>query len=104
VGLFYTKNGDGTFQSNIIENIPREKSDDYNIHCTIKPLKLMEKLVRTLVPPMENNIVLDPFAGSGTTLLAALNLNIAYVGIEIESSYIDIIRKRLEEKSANELF
>ena len=98
VGLFYTKNGNGTFQSNIIEGIHREKTDDYNIHCTIKPLKLMEKLVKMLVPPLDDNIVLDPFAGSGTTLLAASNLKINYVGIEIEKSYTNIIKKRLKEK------
>ena len=71
VGLFYTKNEDGSFQSNILENIPRDNGRHHDIHCTVKPLALMEKLVKTCVPPSENHIVLDPFAGTGTTLVAA---------------------------------
>lgn len=96
-GLFYTKMNDGGFQSNILENIKRDKTPDYNIHCTIKPLELMNKLVEIFVPRTEDSIVIDPFAGSGTTLVAAKNFGINYLGIEIELSYIEIIEKRLEE-------
>ncbi len=95
LGLFFTDNPDGTFQSNIIENIPKQREEDFNIHCTVKPLALMEKLVRMLTPPSNNHIVLDPFAGSGTTLLAAQNLGRSYIGIEIVPEYIDIIHRRL---------
>ncbi|MDQ7025714.1 MAG: DNA methyltransferase [Anaerolineae bacterium] len=98
VGLFYTQNEDGSFQSNIIENIPREKNTDFNVHCTVKPLALMEKLVQMFVPPSDKHIVLDPFAGSGTTLLAARNLGRSFVGIEIVSDYIEIIEQRLSAK------
>ena len=96
-GLFYTAMADGGFQSNIIENIKRDKSANYNIHCTIKPLALMEKLVEIFVPRTKESILLDPFAGSGTTLVASKKYNIDYIGIEIEASYIDIIEKRLLE-------
>jgi site-specific DNA-methyltransferase (adenine-specific) len=96
VGLFYTGNEDGSFQSNIIEDIARDKGENFNIHCTVKPLALMEKLVQMFVPPSEQHIVLDPFAGSGTTLVAAKNLGRSYVGIEIVPEYINIIEKRLE--------
>ncbi len=98
VGAFYTSNEDGSFQSNILEGFQREKHDDFNIHCTVKPLRLMEKLVKMMVPQIKGNIVLDPFAGSGTTLVAAKKLGVDYIGIEIESSYIEIINKRLEER------
>jgi site-specific DNA-methyltransferase (adenine-specific) len=97
VGLFHALNDDGSFQSNIIENIPREKNGDYNVHCTVKPLALMEKLVELLIPPLEENIVLDPFAGSGTTLVAAKNLGRTYVGIELVPEYVKIAEKRLLE-------
>lgn len=100
VGLFHARNSAGSFQSNIIEDIPREEKEEYNMHCTVKPLALMEKLVSLVVPPLEDNIVLDPFAGSGTTLVAAQRLNRAYVGIEIVPEYMDIIEKRLSEKSS----
>lgn len=71
VGLFHTLNEDDSFQSNILEDIPREKHMDYNVHCTVKPLALMEKLIDLFVPPSTEHIILDPFAGSGTTLVAA---------------------------------
>ena len=97
VGLFHTTNGNGSFQSNILENIPRDKTEDYNVHCTVKPLALMEILISLLVPPTDDHIVLDPFAGSGTTLVAAKNLGRSYIGIEIVPEYIDIIHQRLDE-------
>lgn len=97
IGLFHTINNDGSFQSNILENIQRDRNGDYNIHCTVKPLALMEKLVDIFVPQGQEHIVLDPFAGSGTTLVAAKNLGHHYVGIEIVPEYIEIINKRLSE-------
>ncbi|ARQ05705.1 Methyltransferase [Macrococcoides canis] len=96
VGLFKTKNHDtDSFQSNIIENYKREKKDVYNTHPTVKSLELMNKLVSLSTPIKEENIVLDPFCGSGTTLLAAKNLGLKYVGIELNEEYIDIANKRL---------
>ncbi|NKB17582.1 MAG: site-specific DNA-methyltransferase [Pseudanabaena sp. CRU_2_10] len=40
IGLFHTMNSDRSFQSNILENIPRDKNEDFNIHCTVKPLAI----------------------------------------------------------------
>ena len=100
VGLFHTANEDGSFQSNILEDIPREKNGDYNVHCTVKPLALMEKLIDLFVPPSKEHIVLDPFAGSGTTLVAAKKLGRSFVGIEVVPEYADIIKTRLAEIQA----
>lgn len=96
-GLFYTKMDGGGFQSNILEDIKRDKISDYNVHCTVKPLDLMIKLVNIFVPRTEGSVIIDPFAGSGTTLVAAKHANLDYIGIEIEPSYIDIIETRLNE-------
>lgn len=96
-GLFYTTMEDGGFQSNILENIKRDKVADYNIHCTVKPLDLMQRLIKIFAPRTKGSILLDPFAGSGTTLVAAKEAGIDYLGIEIEPEYIDIINKRLSE-------
>ena len=96
IGLFNAEYQEG-FQSNIIEGIGRDTPDSYNTHCTVKPLKLMEKLAKIIMPPSEENILIDPFMGSGTTLLACKNLKIHYLGIDISSSYVDIARKRLGE-------
>jgi len=95
-GLFYTKDDLGGFQSNILENIPRKKSDEFNIHCTVKPLALMKKLIEIFVPRIDGSILLDPFAGSGTTLVAAKELNINYIGIEVVPNYVEIIKRRLD--------
>lgn len=96
-GLFHTINLDGSFQSNIIENIPRDEHPPDNVHCTVKPVALMEKLIDLFVPHASEHLVLDPFAGSGTTLVAAKNLGRSYVGIEIVPQYIDIAAKRLAQ-------
>jgi site-specific DNA-methyltransferase (adenine-specific) len=100
IGLFYTVSDDGSFQSNIIENIPRDEREQVNVHCTVKPLALMEKLVAMFVPPTEEHIVLDPFAGSGTTLVAAKKLGCSYLGIEIVPEYIEVARKRLGDSTS----
>ncbi|MEG4804761.1 site-specific DNA-methyltransferase [Microcoleus sp. ARI1-B5] len=98
-GLFYTKDHFGGFQSNILEGIQRDKNEDFNVHCTVKPIALMRKLVEIFVPRLEDSILIDPFAGSGTTLLAAKELGISYVGVEIVPDYIEIINKRLDNFS-----
>lgn len=65
-----------------------------NIHPTVKPIDLMRYLVRMITP--KGGIVLEPYAGSGTTLIACKLESMQYVGIEIEKDYIDIIEARLE--------
>ena len=100
VGLLYTDNPDGSFQSNILEGFARAKEQESTGHCTTKPLALIEKLVQMLVPKSPSNVVLDPFAGSGTTLLACKNLGIPYVGIEISQEYVELAKKRLNPKRA----
>lgn len=65
-----------------------------NHHPTVKPIKLMEYLIRLVTP--QGGTVLDPFAGSGTTLVAAKRLGFHYVGIEREKEYCEIAEKRLE--------
>lgn len=64
-----------------------------NIHSTVKPLKLMRYLVRLVTPP--GGVVLDPFAGSGTTLIAAKEEGFNFIGIELEPEYIEIAEARL---------
>jgi site-specific DNA-methyltransferase (adenine-specific) len=101
VGVFKTANRDGGFQSNIFENFNNRSNRDKFEHCTVKPLSLIKKLIDTLVPFSPDNIILDPFAGSGTTLVAAKELGYNYVGIEIEQNYIPIINDRLKRSSQN---
>jgi len=64
-------------------------------HPTVKPLSLMRYLIKLLAPPGSPTL-LDPFAGSGSTLIAAKQLGINAVGIELNEEYCEIARKRLE--------
>ena len=64
-----------------------------NSHPTVKPLKLMTYLISLL--SKEQDTILDPFCGSGTTLIAAKMLNRKYIGIELNPEYVDIANKRL---------
>jgi len=77
--------------SNIIR-IASDKSDR-GLHETQKPLKLMEFLIALVTT--EDAIVLDPFAGSGTTCLAARNLGRHYIGIEADERYAQVASDRL---------
>lgn len=65
-----------------------------NYHPTVKPLALMRYLVRLVTPP--NGVVLDPFAGSGTTLAAATLEGINSIGIELTDDYLPIIHARCQ--------
>ena len=67
-------------------------------HPTVKPVALMRWLVRMVTPP--GGTVLDPFAGSGTTLEAAVRENVQSIGIEREADYLPLIKQRLERAVA----
>jgi DNA modification methylase len=64
-----------------------------NVHPTVKPLQVMRWLTRLIAPPY--GVVLDPFAGSGSTGCAALLEGRQFMGIERESEYVEIARRRL---------
>jgi len=76
---------DGTYKEAITKNI----------HPTVKPLKLMEYLCILTKTPT-GGIVLDPFAGSGTTCMAAKKVGRDYIGIETEPEYVAIARARIK--------
>lgn len=63
------------------------------LHPTQKSLSLMESLVRIHSNP--NNIVVDPFMGSGTTGVACKNLNRKFIGIEKDANYFEIAKRRI---------
>lgn len=69
-------------------------SGEAGLHPTQKPVMLMQSLIE--LTTQEGQIVLDPFSGSGSTLVAAKNLNRNYIGIEAEKRYVEIAEKRLE--------
>ena len=67
---------------------------DERVHPTQKPLNTLEHLVKLITN--EGDLVLDPFAGSGTTLVAARNLQRRYLGVELQAEYVETARKRLD--------
>ena len=64
-------------------------------HPTQKPLWLMKEIVGAIVPPFGS--ALDPFMGSGTTLVACAKMGRAGIGIELDPDYFDIACRRVEE-------
>ncbi len=74
---------------------PNAPSIDKNNHPTVKPIKLMEYLIKMVMPP-SGGLLLDPFAGSGTTILAAKRLGFDAIGIEKSEEYSKIARARIE--------
>lgn len=73
---------------NQVKNVSKEKTE----HPCQMPLEVMSYILSSLPKDIT---VIDPFAGSGTTLVAAKKLNMDYIGIEMSEKYIDIIKERL---------
>jgi hypothetical protein len=67
-------------------------------HPTIKSVALMEWLVKMVAP--KGSVVLDPFTGSGTTGVAAVNLGCRFIGIEKEKPYCAVARHRVKNKAS----
>lgn len=76
-----------TFETSLVSG--REK----NGHPTQKSLKLMEEIIK--IHTNENEIILDPFMGSGTTGEAAMKLNRKFIGIEKDEKYYELAKKRI---------
>lgn len=113
VGLLNTnvKIGNGMYPANVftIDNInelidktfllpkpTRKEKGEYNDHKTVKPLAICEYLIK-LAAFSKNAVILDPFVGSGTTVVAAKKLGKNYIGIDSNKRYVDIAEKRLKE-------
>jgi site-specific DNA-methyltransferase (adenine-specific) len=87
--------------SNAPRNSEEEKTKSrINNHPTVKPIALMKYLITMITPP--NGIVLDPFLGSGTTLVAAKELGFSGRGIEQDSEYIKIAKERIFNAATKE--
>ena len=73
------------------------KKSDHGLHPTQKPIELLKALIE--LSTVENQLVLDPFCGSGSTLLAAHELKRNYIGIDNNANYVEIAKKRLASSS-----
>lgn len=80
-------------------NLPSKAEKVFGKHPTQKPVDLLERII--LASTNEGDLILDPFNGSGTTGVAALNLKRKYIGIDNNKEYLEITKKRLKEKGGN---
>jgi DNA modification methylase len=64
------------------------------IHPAEKPVELLERFVK--VSSKECNLIFDPFMGSGSTGIAALNMNRKFLGIELDNHYFNVAKNRIE--------
>ncbi len=84
---------DGKLRSDVLDYAATRSTD--RDHPVQKPEAMLADLVRVTTP--ESGLVLDPFMGSGTTLVAARNLGRKAIGIEIEEKYCEIAARRLDQ-------
>jgi len=76
---------------------PLQKEKKHGSHPTQKPLKLLERIILSSSEP--EGLVLDPFNGSGTTGIAAINLDRKYIGIDREEKYLQITVDRYKDNT-----
>lgn len=100
LGLMNTKESlDGRFPGNVMEvskQSRKQESDEKIEHLTRKPVSLIAHLIKLFT--QEGQIVLDPFMGSGSHGLAALQNNRRFIGYEIEQKYFEIAKNRMEKE------
>jgi DNA modification methylase len=91
------RSANGTGEKNFVGGFPDVKAR--NTHPTVKPLAVMRYLCRLTKTPT-GGVVLDPFAGSGTGVMAALLEGRDAIGIELDHEYFEIMRRRVEAVQA----
>ena len=77
------------------------ESEGKVLHPTQKPLALINYLIRTYTN--EEDIIIDPVMGSGTTGVAAINLNRKFIGFELDENYFNISQERIQKAVDNKI-
>lgn len=94
-GTSGTFNNNGKVKHDFLESSVCPASEKkHGNHPTQKPLKVLKELISCVSYP--NDIILDPFMGSGSTCVASAILGRKYIGIELDEKYFDIARTRIE--------
>jgi len=81
----------------------KQKQIDFKIayHGCPYPIEMIRRLIE--ISSKENDLILDPFVGTGTTCVASKQLNRKYIGIEINNSYVQICENRLKQQVLSNL-
>jgi modification methylase len=84
----------------LMSSIWRFGPENKNPHPAPFPLQLPLRCIYSVLDDKKDCVVIDPYAGSGTTLIAAKMLGHKYIGIDVSKQYIDMAKKRLENLDA----
>jgi site-specific DNA-methyltransferase (adenine-specific) len=87
------------YTCNVVNQQALKRDNNTREHPTQKPLDLMLALVADFTDP--NDLILDPYCGSGTTGVACLRLGRSFVGCEMNPTYAEIARERLRAEESN---
>ncbi len=94
--IITTEEFNDIYDKNFLVKKPNKKEKKlYNTHVTVKPIELMEHLIKIF--SKKGALVVDPFLGSGTTAIACKNTGRKCIGIELNKEYFEISKKRLNE-------
>lgn len=74
-----------------------KKTKEKRYHPTQKPLEVMEWIINKYTN--ENDVICDPFSGSGTTLVASAKLKRKYIGIELDEDYCKVAKERIKQET-----
>jgi len=85
----------GTRYPITVQYFKQNWSKQQQLHPTQKPIELMEYLIKTY--SNENDLILDFTMGSGSTGVACMNTNRKFIGIELDTTYCDIAKKRIQD-------
>lgn len=92
----YGKRKNATFNEHCKNTVLRYSSGNSKSHPTQKNIKLFQELIK--ISSNKTDLILDPFLGSGTTAVAAKQLNRNFIGIEISEKYCNIANQRLRQE------
>jgi len=87
---------ENAYQSPIMRYASESGGAFKRYHPTQKPVKLIEKIIK--IHSNLGELVLDPFMGSGTTAISALNTGRRFIGFELDKKYFNILSNRIEER------
>jgi len=92
--------GSPEFPKNAIGDVIEMRYSGNKFHPTQKPVSALLPLIKSF--SNEGDLVLDPFCGSGSTLVAAQVAGRAYLGIELDETYCNIARTRMQRRAAKQ--